>query len=101
MGSRTFEIFRTDEDFVKWDKHVEHVDAIDQFTGEEKDRAKDALAYLRKPDVLGEGFLDYASKKDHPLFHYFKNTAPWTRKWLTRFAGAMRDLRDADGFSAW
>ena len=100
MGSRAFEIFRTDEDRVNWVKYAEHVDVLDGLTGEQKEHAKEALRYLRRPDVLGERFLAYARKSEHPLFSYFSNTVPWTRRWLIRFATAMRDLRYADGFSA-
>ena len=99
MSSLTFEIFRTNEDRVKWDKHIEHVDVIDEFTVEQKDRVKEALSYLRRPEVLGEGFLAHAYRTAHPLFYYFNNTVPWTRKWLIRFAGAMKDLQSAGGFA--
>lgn len=99
MNRRTHEILRTDEDRVSWDKYIEHVDVLDQLTSEQKERVKEAFQYLRQPDVLGERFLSRAHVKGHPLFEYFVNTSPWTRKWLTRFTAAMKSLRDAEGFS--
>lgn len=100
MDERTFEIFRADENRVSWDKYIEHVDVIDQLTDEQKERAKEAFRYLRQPGVLGEMFLAHARDTGHPLFSYFTNTVPWTRKWLTRFAEGLKSLRDAEGFSA-
>jgi len=99
MSERTFEIFRTEEDRVNWDKYIEHVDVIEQLTDEEKERGKEAFLYLRQPEVLGEKFLGHAHATGHPLFRTFRNTVPWTRKWLTRFAEAMKSLQTADGFS--
>jgi hypothetical protein len=100
MDARTFEIFRADENRVSWDKYIEHVDVIDQLTDEQKECAKEAFRYLRQPGVLGEMFLAHARDTGHPLFSYFRNTVPWTRKWLTRFAEGLKSLRDAEGFSA-
>jgi|SRR5215213_2170119 len=98
MGSRAFEIFGDDEGREKWDKHAEHVDAVEEFTDDEKDKVKEALSYLRGPDVLGEGFITRARRSGHPLWSYFAGPVPWKLRWLTRFAAAMRELRDADGF---
>lgn len=100
MGSRAFEIFRIDGDREKWDKHAEHVDAVEEFTDGEKDKVKEALSYLRRADVLGEDFITRARRSEHPLWSYFAGPVPWKLRWLTRFATAMRELRDADGFRA-
>lgn len=100
MGSRAFEIFGNDGDREKWDKHAEHVDAVEELTGGEKDKVKEALSYLRGPDVLGEGFITRARRAGHPLWSYFAGPVPWKLRWLTRFATAMRELRDAAGFQA-
>jgi hypothetical protein len=99
MASKTFEIFKTLEDREKWDKHLEHVDAIEEFTTEQKEKIKEGISYLRRPEVLGEAFITRALKSGHPMFYYFRNNVPWTRKWLARFAGAMRDLQGAHGFT--
>lgn len=98
MGSRAFEIFKDDKDREKWDKHVEHVDAVEELADGEKDKVKEAFWYLRGSDVLGEGFITHARKSGHPLWSYFAGPVPWKLRWLTRFAAAMRELRDADGF---
>jgi hypothetical protein len=100
MGSRAFEIFRADGDRERWDKHAEHVDAVEEFTDGEKVRVKEALSYLRAADVLGEGFITRARRSGHPLWSYFSGPVPWKLRWLTRFASAMKELRDADGFQA-
>lgn len=99
MTDRTFEIFRTPEAIVQWDKHLEHIDAVAELSAEEKAGAKEALSYLRQRDVLGEAFIERARRTGHPLYSYFRNTVPWTRRWLTRFAAALRELRSADGFA--
>jgi hypothetical protein len=98
MGSRAFEIFGNEDGREKWDKHVKHVDAVEELTGGEKDKVKEAFSYLRGPDVLGEGFITRARRSGHPLWSYFAGPVPWKLRWLTRFATAMRELRDAAGF---
>lgn len=99
MATHAYEIFKTPEGVLEWDNHIRHVGTIDEFTDEQKELAREALSYLRQPDVLGEAFLSRARQTGHPLYGYFRNTAPWTRRWLTRFAGAFKDLWGADGFS--
>lgn len=99
MASKTFEIFKTLEDREKWDKHLEHVDAIEEFTTEQKENIKEGISFLRRPEVLGESFITRAQKTRHPIFYYFRNNVPWTRRWLARFASALRDLEGADGFT--
>lgn len=71
---------------------------MEEFTGGEKDKLKEALSYLRRPDVLGEGFITRTRRCGHPLWSYFAGPVPWKLRWLTRFATAMRELRDAAGF---
>lgn len=98
MSSLAFKIFGNNEDREKWDKHAEHADAVEEFTDGEKDKVKEALSYLRGPDVLGENFITRARRSEHPLWSYFAGPVPWKLQWLTRFAAAMRELRDVDGF---
>lgn len=98
-GNRLFEIFKTEEDWTDWDKFIQFIDLVDELTPEQKELAKQALQYLRRPEVFGETFLAYARRNNHPFYGHFAPTAPWKFKWLTRFAEAMKSFRDADGFS--
>ena len=76
MSTKIFEIFSEDEDWVKWDKYIQYVDEIDGLTNDQKDRAKQAIQYLRRPEVLGERFLSHARRDNHPFFHYIRGTMP-------------------------
>ncbi|MCI0391567.1 MAG: hypothetical protein MOB07_22725 [Acidobacteria bacterium] len=71
-------------------------DLIDGLTGDEKQRAKHALEYLRV--VLGESFLKRAIARWHPLISLFGNCAPWTRLKLIGLAEALEAMRDAENF---
>jgi hypothetical protein len=101
MSARALEIFQDDEDLVNWDKYIQHLDEIDGLTVEQKESAKQALEYLRRPEVLGERFLAHARRDKHPFFDYITGITPWTRKMkrLTRFAEAWKSFQGAAGFS--
>jgi hypothetical protein len=85
-----------EEDSVRWDPYILECDFIEGLTTEDRQRAKQALKYLRK--VLGEGFLKRASEQGHPLLPLFINHAPWTRLKLIGLADALEKMRGAENF---
>ncbi len=97
--NKTYEIFRNEEDWADWDKHIQHIDTMNGLTAVQKERAKQAFQYLRMSDALGESFFRH--NKNHPLYDYITGVASWPRKmkWLIRFAEAMKNLQSANGFS--
>lgn len=101
MSARTLEIFQNDEDWVDWDKYIQHINEIDELTDGQKERAKQAIQHLRRPEVLGERFLAHARSENHPFYDYITGITPWTQKmkWLTRFAEACESFQGAAGFS--
>lgn len=98
MDEFTFQLLTNNEHRVNWDTYIQHTALMQGLVGEQKEHAQQAFQFLRRPEVLGESFLVSARDNGHPLYGYFNNPAPWTRKWLTRFADALRELRGANGF---
>ena len=86
------------EDYKNWDKLIQHCEVIEGLTDFERERAKRAFQILRKE--LGENFLDYAFDKRHPIRQYLVNLAPWTRKWITWLAEALKELREQENYSS-
>jgi hypothetical protein len=86
------------EDYKSWDKLVQHCNEIEGLTDLEKEKAKRAFLYLKQE--FGEQFLEQVFVDPHPFGFNIINTAPWTRKWITWFAEAMKSLRDSDGFGS-
>lgn len=96
MGVKDIEIFQKQEDYRNWDKLSQHCDILEGLTEFEKERAKRAFQYLR--EELGENFLDNAFNAQHPICLYVINLVPWTRKWITWLAEAMRELKEHDNY---
>lgn len=90
------------EDWTNWEKLIQQTDTYKELTDIEKEKAKCAFLFLNQE--FGEKFLQDAFEKahpeeSHPLLSYTINSAPWTRKWLTRFSDALKSLKDVDGYS--
>src|ERR1051325_699326 len=97
MDKNPFEVFKTEADYVSWDKYDEQLDLI-ELTDAHRDRARRAISYLRK--LLGEDFLQIAGRQGNPVFHwFFMNAAPPARLSLISFAESLEALEKADKFS--
>jgi len=90
------EMFKTSEDYERWEPYVLQCDEIDGLSDEQKGRAKQALEYLRS--VLGENFVRQASRTRHPLIYLFLQATAWARVKLTGLAQALEALQGADNF---
>ena len=86
------------EDYKSWDKLIQHCSEIEGLTDFEKEKAKRAFLFLKQE--FGEPFLGQVFIDRHPFGFNIINTAPWTRKWITWFAEAVKSLRDSDGFGS-
>lgn len=84
------------EDWTNWEKLIEQCGIYVELTDIEKEKAKCALLFLKQE--FGERFLKKAFEELHPIMYYFINSAPWTRKRLTRFADALTVLRTEEGY---
>jgi hypothetical protein len=84
------------EDWTNWEKLIEQCNTYVELTDIEKEKAKCALLFLKQE--FGEEFLKKAFEELHPIMYYFVNSAPWTRKRLTRFADALTALRTKEGY---
>ena len=97
----------TPEEWTDWDVLIKQCATYDELTTFEKSKAQRALLFLKRE--FGEGFLkesleglnrdNLQPEKVHPIMQYFMNSAPWTRKWITRFAEEIESLKGADGYS--
>ncbi len=94
--TKDIKIFEKPEDYKNWNKLIEHCEVLEELTDFEKENAKRAFQILR--EELGEDFLDYAFNKRHPICQYIMNLAPWTRKWITWFAEALRELKEQENY---
>ena len=94
------------EDWTNWEKIVQQICTYEELTDIEKEKAKCSFLFLKQE--FGEEFLkgsleglqleNLQPEKVHPIMSYFINSAPWTRKWLTRFSDALKSLKDAYGY---
>jgi hypothetical protein len=94
------QIFQKPEDYCDWEKLIAHCDILEGLGESDRRKTRQAFEFLR--EEFGSSFLRRAYRERHPIFHYLFNTAPWTRIWITSFAGAIRDLKSAnpDNFRA-
>jgi hypothetical protein len=88
--------FRLFADPKNWDYYISHCEAIDDLTALEKEKAKRAFLFLKAE--FGPDFLDFACSTAHPLFMTFINLAPWTRRWLTWFAVAIKKFQGLSNY---
>lgn len=86
------------EDYKDWKKLMQHCEVLEDLTDFEKERAKRSFQYLK--EELGENFLDDAFDEHHPIRQYIVNLAPWTRRWITWFADALKELKDQKNYSS-
>jgi hypothetical protein len=91
-----FRISGKPEDWTNWEKLIEDCGAYNELTRIEKNKARCALIFLKHE--FGEEFLVKALEGFHPIMYYFVNSAPWTRRWLTRFADALKTLMTKEGY---
>jgi hypothetical protein len=93
-----FDILRTPDDYLDWDRHIEYCEVIDGLTTEQRVAAQIALKHLRRVFSRPNFLRDIASTA-HPLAYWVvRNTAPWTRLWLVRVSEALQALKTAEGF---
>lgn len=85
-------------DWKNWEKLIQRCDTIEELTDVEKEKTKRAFLFLKRE--FGEEFLEYAIDGLHPIAYYIINSAPWTSKWLTRFAEALKSLKEVDGYAS-
>jgi hypothetical protein len=97
MDKNPFEIFKTDADYVSWNKYNEQLGLI-ELSETDRGRAQRSISYLRK--LLDEDFLQIAGRQGNPILHwFFMNAAPPARLALISFAEALEALEEADKFS--
>jgi len=91
-------ILKKPEDYRDWRKLSQHCEVMEGLTEVEKEKAKRAFLFLKQE--LGEDFLDGAFNVAHPIAHYVFNLAPWTRRWFTWFAEALKELKDHQNYKS-
>ena len=77
MSQTNFKIFSHWKHREKWDKHVEYIEASEEFTRKQKNKILEAYSFLRQE--FGEGFLKQLKHPLHPWYfpvlskiHYFR-----------------------------
>jgi len=96
MSQNPHQVFKSVEDYGRWASYILQCDLIEGLASDEKERAKQALEYLRV--VFGESFLKRAIAQGHPLIGLFRNCAPWTRLKLIGLAESLEAMRGAENF---
>ena len=91
-------MLKKSEDYKNWSKLIQHCEVLEGLTDFEKEKAKRAFQFLM--EELGENFLDDAFNNGHPICQYLMNLAPWTRKWITWFAEALKELKEQENYSS-
>ncbi len=98
MEPEYMKIFQKFEDHGDWDKQCAFCDIIEELTDFEKQMAKRAFQFLRQE--FGNDFLIKALSEKHPICWNLVNMAPWTRRWITWFADALKELKKAQNYSS-
>jgi len=98
MEAKDTKVLETPGDYRSWEKLCQHCEVLEGLTGFEKERAKRAFQFLR--EELGSNFLDNAFNERHAICRYLVNLAPWTRKWITWFADALKELKKQENYSS-
>lgn len=98
METNDMKIFEKHEDYEDWKKLIQHCQILEGLTDFEKERAKRAFQWLR--EEFGETFLADAFESHHPIYEYIVNLVPWTRKWMTWFAEALKELKGQENYSS-
>jgi len=98
MEGKRKEILESHEDYMDWEKLALHCRTLDELTELEKEKASRAFRFLGKE--FGNDFLKSAFVNYHPIYYFITNTAPWTRRWIIRFADEIKELKDKEKFSS-
>ncbi len=97
MDKNPFEVFKSEDDYVSWDKYYEQLDLI-ELTEADRGRAQRSISYLRI--LLGEDFLHIARLQGNPILPWFlMNAAPRARLSLISFAEALEVLKSSNKFN--
>lgn len=96
METKEIKILEKHEDYMDWEKLINHCETLDELTELEKEKAKRAFGFLHKE--FGDNFLKNAFADHHPIVQYIVNLAPWTRKWITWFAESIKELKDQENY---
>ncbi|MEW6231759.1 MAG: hypothetical protein AB1566_05510 [Chloroflexota bacterium] len=96
MEEKNMKILERHEDYLDWEKLIQHCETIDGFTDLEKEGAKRAFRLLK--EEFGNDFLKCAFANYHPIRHYIVNLAPWTRRWVIWLAEAIKELKDQENY---
>jgi len=95
MSTNPFEMFRTRDDYLNWDRYDEQLPAID-LSEDNRQRTSDAISYLR--NLLGEDFLRNAFANGSSLLSLFINAAPRARLELVYLAESLKGLEQVENF---
>lgn len=96
MEIEGIKILEKEEDYMDWDKLINHCETINNLTELEREKAKRAFVFLRKE--FGEDFLKNAFTDHHPIVQYIINLAPWTRRWIIWFAESIKELKEQENY---
>lgn len=74
---------------LNWDFHLDEVKSGSDFSKSDKEKVIEGISNLRK--LFGEDWIIKKFEENHPVSHYFLNTAPWTRIYLSDFGLRMNE----------
>jgi hypothetical protein len=80
---------------INWDYIKDQITNSSHFTYKEQEDLINELSSLR--DIVGEEIF---SNKQHPIFSFVHNTAPWTRKWFYHLSKNLNVLKSSENFSS-
>ena len=102
------------QDYQDWEKLISSCDTLDGLTSQEKESGKGCIPISKSE--LGDKFLTEASKERHPSFGIprgivilfsgakysyigsIMNVTPWTRKWITWLADALKKIKSQNNY---
>jgi hypothetical protein len=97
MSENPFEMFRSTEDYVNWDRYDEQADKID-LPAIDRQRVKNGLSYFRS--LMGEEFLKATAQTGHPFISILTNAAPRERIFLAELAEQLQSFETLENFQS-
>lgn len=97
MAENPHSVFKTNEDYDRWQPYIDQCDLIEGLSASDKQRAKKAMQTLQR--FLGVQFLKRANRERHPLIYLLLQPTNHRRIKIVALAEALEALQGAKNFN--
>ncbi len=97
MTENPHSVFKTNEDYDRWEPYIDQCDLIEGLSHTDRQRAKKAMQTLQR--FLGVQFLKRANRERHPLIYLLLQPTNHRRLKIIALAEALEALQGAKNFN--